>query len=307
MRTLLAVRGGGIGDLVATFPALRLARQAFPGVRIILAGRRAHAPLAAVLGVVDGWRAADAADWAALHGSGELGPGLAEWLAGFDACHLVRPEGAETLAARLRRHLAPGARVVEVAAQPAPGGPAWLHYAAPLATWGVDPGAAVRLPPLQLPPSGHAPAWGLHPGSGSRSKNWPADHWRRLARGLAARGGLPVRIFGGEAEAGQEASWRRMESEGVVELAWNLPLTEAVERLAACTAFAGHDSGFSHLAAALGLPSLVLFGPTDPVVWTPWGPRVQVLRPAGSWEELEPEQVLETFLRFSSGHAPGLR
>jgi ADP-heptose:LPS heptosyltransferase len=42
--------------------------------------------------------------------------------------------------------------------------------------------------------------------------------------------------------------------------------------------FIGHDSGVSHLAASWGAPTLALFGPTDPAVWAPVGPRVRVVR-----------------------------
>ncbi len=42
--------------------------------------------------------------------------------------------------------------------------------------------------------------------------------------------------------------------------------------------FLGHDSGISHLAAAVGTPALLLFGPTDPAIWAPENPQVRVLR-----------------------------
>ena len=48
--------------------------------------------------------------------------------------------------------------------------------------------------------------------------------------------------------------------------------------LAACDLYVGNDSGVSHLAGLSGGPTLALFGPTDPRVWRPLGPRVTVLR-----------------------------
>jgi ADP-heptose:LPS heptosyltransferase len=54
-----------------------------------------------------------------------------------------------------------------------------------------------------------------------------------------------------------------------------LPIVAA--RLAAAAAFVGNDSGTTHLAAMLGAPTVAIFGPTDPAVWAPTGPRVRVL------------------------------
>jgi ADP-heptose:LPS heptosyltransferase len=62
----------------------------------------------------------------------------------------------------------------------------------------------------------------------------------------------------------------------------SVPLAELAGRLAACRAFVGHDSGISHLAAAVGLPGLVLWGDTAEEIWRPPSEKVIVLRhPAG--------------------------
>ena len=65
-----------------------------------------------------------------------------------------------------------------------------------------------------------------------------------------------------------------------------------------CRAFIGNDSGLSHLAAVAGLPTLAVFGPTDPVCYAPWGEKCRVVR-ANSDDpqigELEPENVEAAF------------
>jgi heptosyltransferase-2 len=63
-----------------------------------------------------------------------------------------------------------------------------------------------------------------------------------------------------------------------IRLAKNLPLTALANLLQNCASFLGHDSGISHLAAAVGTPALLLFGPTDPAIWAPQNPQVRVLR-----------------------------
>ena len=75
-------------------------------------------------------------------------------------------------------------------------------------------------------------------------------------------------------------------------LAMDLPLEELVELLASCRLFLGHDSGISHLAAACGVPSLLLFGPTDPVMWAPPAPHVRVIKRGDEMASISVEDVL---------------
>jgi heptosyltransferase-2 len=77
-------------------------------------------------------------------------------------------------------------------------------------------------------------------------------------------------------------------------LAKNLPLTTLANLLQNCSFFLGHDSGISHLAAAVGTPSLLLFGPTDPAIWAPQNAQVRVLRSRNrTLEEIAVEEVLD--------------
>jgi ADP-heptose:LPS heptosyltransferase len=83
--------------------------------------------------------------------------------------------------------------------------------------------------------------------------------------------------------------------------------------------FIGHDSGLTHLAAALGRPTLALFGPSDPEIWGPRGEHVAVVRMvpepgldnrrARSWEAMrtgsrEVQQVLDTVHRWLTTEPP---
>jgi len=115
----------------------------------------------------------------------------------------------------------------------------------------------------------------LMPGSGSPSKNWPAENYLKLARHLA--GFTPVLTILGPAEAGL----KRLFAD--VATIKNPPLGALAGLARMSLAFAGNDSGVSHLAAAAGALGVVIFGPTDPVRWRPLG-AVTVLRRMPLWE-----------------------
>lgn len=137
----------------------------------------------------------------------------------------------------------------------------------------------------------------VHPGSGSPSKNWPLDRFLGAARRLA--GEAPWLLVAGPAEDALEAP-----SGSIVAREWPLRVLGAA--LARAGLFLGNDGGVSHLAAAAGAPTLALFGPTDPALWAPVGPRVATLRaPGGSLGAVDLEAVVGAGLRLRS-EASGL-
>lgn len=115
----------------------------------------------------------------------------------------------------------------------------------------------------------------LHPGAGSPLKRWPLKHFLFVAQALQARGCLIAFIIGPaehdliepiKAAAGAAMVLRRPAS---------LPLL--INDLLGAAALVGNDSGVSHLAGALGLPTVTIFGPTDPFCWHPLGPRLKIV------------------------------
>ncbi|HXD90406.1 MAG TPA: glycosyltransferase family 9 protein [Candidatus Binataceae bacterium] len=109
------------------------------------------------------------------------------------------------------------------------------------------------------------------PGSGSRSKNWPAEKFGELAERITVRA-TPLVVLGPAEEGLDEIFCTR----GIATLrGLELGAVAALARQA--KAFIGNDSGVSHLAAAAGARGVVLFGPTDPARWRPLG-RVEVIR-----------------------------
>jgi len=114
---------------------------------------------------------------------------------------------------------------------------------------------------------------GLAPGSGSTEKNWPMEFFRQAQRWWEGGGGGTVVILG-PAEEGWQGNRRDWGSAVVIR---SLELAKVAALLSLCDLYLGNDSGLTHLAAAVGVKTVALFGPTDPTQWAPRGKRVSVV------------------------------
>jgi heptosyltransferase III len=119
----------------------------------------------------------------------------------------------------------------------------------------------------------------IHPGSGSREKCWPLDRFVELAEQLRSAGRRCRFIFG-EAEQERWSASEIRKIESIAPAAYLKTYVDLARELSRADLYIGNDSGPSHLAGILGLRAIVLFGPTNPAVWHPLGPRVTVLRKA---------------------------
>jgi ADP-heptose:LPS heptosyltransferase len=72
----------------------------------------------------------------------------------------------------------------------------------------------------------------------------------------------------------------------------NAPLAEVKNLMSGAALFIGNDSGPAHVAAAFGIPVVVLFGPSDPVTWAPWRTEARVLISQGGIGQIAVEQVM---------------
>lgn len=113
----------------------------------------------------------------------------------------------------------------------------------------------------------------VHPGSGGRRKCWPAERFAEAAAGW----GRPLVLLEGPADREAAEAFLAAVHGPAVTRAAGLDLSLVASLISACAAFLGNDSGVSHLAAALGVPTVAVFGPTDPAVWAPRGRDVRVV------------------------------
>jgi heptosyltransferase III len=117
----------------------------------------------------------------------------------------------------------------------------------------------------------------LQPGARYWFKAWPPDRFAELAGRLAEQHGCQILIGGDAKERDLAESIRAKSRAPVVSLAGRLTLLQYAAVLKRCALFVGNDNGPMHMAAALGVPVVALFGPSNPAEWGPRGARTEVL------------------------------
>ena len=277
MKRVLLLRPGGLGDLIITLPSLRLLRRVYPKASLYLAARPGHAAVLAEAGVVDRVFDIDDRMWAPLFSdraadAGPLPGGPADslwaWFLApppaslFRAAAALAPGGAHILVADPLR-MRPLSRDFFDRTAAAAGAEAGD------ADFEIDAQLLSPHPPADVPFAGAFAV--VHPGSGGRKKRWPWDRFLDLIGILAGRG-LPGLLVTGPAETDENpdlgrvplpAGWRYCPLPALLELAaW----------LSVCRLYIGNDSGVTHLAAAVGAPTLAFFLDENLPAWRPFGP-----------------------------------
>jgi len=302
---ILILRGGALGDFVLTLPAIRALRRHWPLAAIELLAHPGFAGLAVEAGLVNRARSLDAA-------------GLAQWfvprriwpererseIASFDLILSYLGDVAGVVQANLRTA---GAPLVKACSPIVAAGHAVDHFLRPVMDLGIaaPSGAGPLLVwPEALRQQGRQAlkemglagnVISLHPGSGSIRKNWPAEKFLLLAdRVRHCLGARPLFVLG---EADTAAAQTLLTLKPAVPVFINRTLKEVASVLAASRGYVGNDSGITHLAAALGIPVVALFGPTDAERWGPRGAQVGILRGREPTSEalaaIEPDAVLQ--------------
>ena len=121
------------------------------------------------------------------------------------------------------------------------------------------------------------PVIGVSPGAAYGSaKRWPAERFAEAASRLASELGASVAVFGSADERGlcEQVALRT----GGVNLAGATSLREFIDLAAACRVYLTNDSGAMHIASALGVPTVAIFGATDHVGTGPAGANARVVR-----------------------------
>lgn len=138
-----------------------------------------------------------------------------------------------------------------------------------------------------------APVLALGPTANWRGKEWPIERFIELARRLTASGaplaGAPIAVFGAPGErAAAEPLLAAFAGPGLIDLAGRTELMTAFACLARARVYIGNDSGLMHMAAASGVATLGLFGPSPEIHYAPFGPDCAYVRTPESYRELMP-------------------
>jgi heptosyltransferase III len=282
MKEITVIRAGALGDVVLTLPAVSALRSAYPTARLRAVGYPVHWGVAGNL--ADEVQSIDAAAMAPLLtdspgeplrqvlGSSDL---VVAWT-GHDPTSALRDIGVRY--------------IVHTPPIPPPGvhGARWLLQSLTelltdasgvsfdLAAWRLPysvaelQGGRARLEELGL-----TGAVLIHPGAGASWKRWPAA--RFAATGMALQShGQRVALLEGPADSKVVAAVQCHATQP-------FPVIRPMETrtlgavLSQAPCYLGNDSGVTHLAGAVGTPTVALFGPTDPATWKPLG-RTTVLR-----------------------------
>ena len=287
---ILVIRGGAIGDFICTLPAIGALRERWPQAHLEILGYPRIAALAERRHYADAVRSIDAAAMARFFAvECALDPALSQYFASFDlvVSYLYDPDNV--FSDNLRRA---GVRQLVCGSAKPETEHAARHFLRPLAELGIT----ISNPVPRVFPSAddrafaeqfHAPhPIAVHPGSGGEHKVWPVERWFDIIRWLQAQD-REVLLVGGEADDAARAVLAPLG----LRTAWNLALPQLAAVLERCALFAGHDSGITHLAAAVACPTLALFGPTSPQVWAPLGPHVRLLVANGPMEGISTDQA----------------
>jgi heptosyltransferase-2 len=309
---ILVIRGGAIGDFVLTLPVFAALRDAFPEAVLEVLGYPHIASLALEGGLVSAVKPIDARPLAGFFAAGgTLDTSLGSY---FASCHVIFSYLFDPDAV-FQINVARVSRAQFIQGPHRPDDAAHLHASdqllKPLERLAIFNAPAeprirgrLQLPPVNLPgvapraiPSNGAKRWlAIHPGSGGERKNWPEEKWAELLDWVIGETEHQVLLVGGEAEGERLARLAARLPADRHQVMQSQPLAAVARRLGECDVFLGHDSGLTHLAAAVGLAGIAMWADANEAVWRPRSERFVVLRHDRGLRQL-PARVVAARLR----------
>ena len=296
---ILVIRGGAIGDFILTLPAIAALRRQFPEAHLEVLGYPHIIQLAQAGGLVDRAQSIEARALAGFFArNGELADDLIDYFSEFDIILSYLYDPDEIFKTNIGR--CSTAQFVVGPSRPneAESVHATKVYLRPLERFAIFD--ADHVPQLKVAAAANDaqsdvphPTLALHPGSGSEKKNWPENKWADLLQHLVHHTDSNLLLIGGEAEGERLQRLAAALPITRTKVAQSLPLADLARLVQQCDLFIGHDSGISHLAAALGLPGIALWGNTREEIWRPPQDRVIVLKHPAGLKMISISQVME--------------
>lgn len=266
---------GALGDFITTIPAIRYYKKQNPGETITLLGRPAIGKFAKDIGLIDDWLDVD--DKKLLPFFHDSFSGATQKLLSAFTAAVLFTGGDSPIVKNIARS------GIKLMFQQPPFPASQMHVIDyHLSLFGdlesftesdkiptIVPSAATFAASEKIFHAGSAKPIAIHPGSGSGKKNWPFDRFLHLA-GFIRSKQIPVLWIKGPAEDAIDFPSNDMTLS-------NLPFAVLAALLSKCRGYIGNDSGVTHLATAVGCPTVALFGPSDPGIWAPRGRDVTII------------------------------
>jgi ADP-heptose:LPS heptosyltransferase len=123
----------------------------------------------------------------------------------------------------------------------------------------------------------------IHPFAATAEKTWPRERFLAVANQMQAAGLLPMVVAGPADDLTLFSQFQVLR---------NPPLSALKSLMSGAALFIGNDSGPAHVAAAFGIPVVVLFGPSDPLTWAPWRTEARVLTSRGGIDQIAVEEIV---------------
>jgi heptosyltransferase-3 len=132
----------------------------------------------------------------------------------------------------------------------------------------------------------------IHAMAATPEKTWTSEGFQEVARHLERSLGLRVVFIGGQGEdLSRFGAYRTVEGATLGELA---------KLMRDASFFVGNDSGPAHVAAAFGVPQVVVFGPSDSLVWAPWKTQAEVVKAERAIRDISVDCVISAVDRINN-------
>ena len=285
---IIHVRTGGLGDSLLTLPVAGYIKKLYSSAQLHILGNETMLSVAALSGMFYGLHSVDKGGFYTLYSDSTPSEFLKSFFSGFDIVYFFTAAREKKI---IEKVLASGARNCRVL-DPRPPENFRQHIVEHLKTiLGVSDelSSPLSMPETFFPRKAGKERKGLviHPGSGGKSKIWPLDNFIRVAEEAPVRTSFLI----GPAEI--ECSIMKALPAHKYNIVRTDSLGEVCGILSGAELYLGNDSGVSHFASFCGTPSVVLFGPSDPVIWRPLGSNVTVISSVdGTMAGISIEEVL---------------
>ncbi len=333
MKSILVIRPGAIGDAILTFPILKALKGQYDSTHITLVSNAQVLPLALAFGVAEQVFDFQGIQWKELFSSnGIRTSSMRNLLAQIDLaiCWLRDPDGIieHNLKTFGVEHLiiAPGRPSTDEHLHIVD----YLARTIGLSDKSLSTSIGITVDDVGL----DAPLWSpmcggygpfiddesasddqgrvttktrdmatklfvaIHPGSGAIEKCWPISRFAEVIKRLWEQS-HPVLLLSGPADTERVNDLLKhlafSPTPEMFKMLTCAPLLEVAQHLLQCKCYLGNDSGITHLAAMLGVPTIAIFGPTDPKIWRPVGPFVKVIQ-RYRLEDVTVDNVMEAII-----------